>query len=54
MVGLNKACGNVAARSQPVDDRGSKRIYTTTIFRMPPTPTLYICSRLPIEGTLDG
>ena len=42
MVGLNKACTNAAARSQPVDDRGSKRIYTTTIFRMPPTPTLYM------------
>ena len=36
MVGLNKACTNAAARSQPVDDRGSKRICTTTIFRMPP------------------
>ena len=41
MVGLNKACTNAAAHSQPVHDRGSKRICTTTIFRMPPTPTLY-------------
>ena len=49
MVGLNKACTNAAARSQPVDDRGSKRICTTTIFRMPPTPTLYICCK-PMHG----
>ena len=42
MVGLNKACTNATARSQPVDDRGSKRICTTTIFRMPPMPTLYM------------
>ena len=45
MLGLNKACTNAAARSQPVDDRGSKRICTTTIFRMPPTPTLYMCCK---------
>ena len=36
MVGLNKACTNASARSQPIDDQGSKRICTTTIFRMPP------------------
>ena len=39
MVGLNKACTNANARSQPVDDRGSKRICTTTIFKMPPLVT---------------
>ena len=36
MVGLNKACTNASARSEPIDGRGSKRICTTTIFRMPP------------------
>ena len=39
MFGLNKACTNASARSEPVDDRGSKRICTTTIFRMPPLIT---------------
>ena len=36
MVGVNKACTNVSARSKPADDRGSKRICTTIVFRMPP------------------
>ena len=39
MVGLNKACTNASARSKPIDDRGSKHICTTTIFRMPPLVT---------------
>ena len=36
MVGLKKACTKASARSQPIKDRGSKRICTTTILRMPP------------------